>query len=79
MTELEIAREGKLSDRAKEVALDESLDTALLIELIALGYVVIPSNKKRGNIKSVGIGKNLKTKINANIGTSPITLAKKRS
>ena len=37
---------------------------------VAAGLVVIPANRNHKNLRPIGIGKGLKTKINANIGTS---------
>lgn len=69
MTRIELARKGIITDEAREVALAEGVSAEALSEDIASGVSVIPINKKHG-IKPIGIGRNLRTKINANIGTS---------
>ena len=70
MTQLEYAIKGKLTDAMKKVAADEGVSPDTILEGVAAGLIVIPKNKNRDfNLK--GIGKGLKTKVNANIGTSP--------
>lgn len=70
MTQLENARKGVITPQMARVAERESLETGKLVELIASGRVIIPANPGHRNLDPVGIGKGLKTKINANIGTS---------
>ncbi|HEX7502127.1 MAG TPA: phosphomethylpyrimidine synthase ThiC [Acidobacteriota bacterium] len=70
MTQLEHAREGKVTPEMAAVAAKENLDKAALAAAVAAGLVVIPANRNHGNLRPIGIGKGLKTKINANIGTS---------
>jgi len=70
MTQLEYARNGKITDEMIQVAKDESIEVKDLMELIAKGRVVIPANKNHKSLKPIGIGQGLRTKINANIGTS---------
>ncbi len=71
MTLLNKARSGKITKEMKTVAEKERVELQYLIENIAKGSIVIPFNKKHKNLKLLsGIGKGLKTKINANIGTS---------
>lgn len=70
MTQIESAKQGIITEAMKIVAADEHLEPETLRQLIAEGKVVIPANKNHKNLVPIGIGKNLKTKINANIGTS---------
>ncbi len=70
MTQLEKARKGEITSEIQKVAIKESIDSEKLRELIATGRVVIPANINHVNLDPIGIGKSLKTKINANIGTS---------
>jgi len=70
MTQLEHARAGKVTAEMKTVAASEHVDEAGLAAAIAAGLVVIPANRNHRNLRPIGIGKGLKTKINANIGTS---------
>ena len=69
MTRIELAKKGIITDEIKEVALSEGISPERLAADIAEGLTVIPRNIKH-NIKSIGIGKGLRTKVNANIGTS---------
>ena len=59
-----------LSDLIENNFSIEKINPEKLRKLIAKGYVVIPKNIHR-NTKPVGIGDNLRTKVNVNIGTSP--------
>lgn len=69
MTQLEIARSGETSPEMKAVAENEHLDPEFVREGVAAGTIVIPHNVNRG-AKPCGIGAGLRTKVNANIGTS---------
>ncbi|MEE8329805.1 MAG: phosphomethylpyrimidine synthase ThiC [Thermodesulfovibrionia bacterium] len=68
-TRIELARKGIITDEVKKTALSEGVKPEDLSISIASGLVVIPRNANH-NIEPIGIGKGLKTKINANIGTS---------
>jgi len=70
MTQIKEARSGNITPAIKAVAEDEQIHPERLSHLIAEGEVVIPLNPNHTGTKPVGIGKNLKTKINVNIGTS---------
>ena len=69
MTQMQAARAGKITDEMKLVAEAERIDAELLRDRIAAGEIVIPKNIKH-DVQPVGIGKGLRTKVNANIGTS---------
>lgn len=69
MTQIEMAKGGIITEEAKKVALEEGVDVEIVRSRVASGKIVIPCNKNRKN-KLVGIGKGLRTKINASIGTS---------
>src|SRR5574340_541390 len=69
MTRMEFAKKGIITDEVKLVASDEGLTPEQLSGDIASGVSVIPININH-KIKPLGIGKNMRTKINANIGTS---------
>jgi len=71
MTQLELANRGEISPEMEAVAQDEGLTAEQLRDRVAAGLVVIPANKNRRGLKPVGIGQGLRTKVNANIGTSP--------
>jgi phosphomethylpyrimidine synthase len=70
MTQIESARQGIVTEAIKTVAAHELIDEETLRTLVAEGKVVIPANKNHKNLVPIGIGKGLRTKINANIGTS---------
>lgn len=69
MTRIEQARKGILTDEVKAVALAESLSPETLAGDIAAGHSVISRNLLH-DIVPLGIGRGMRTKINANIGTS---------
>lgn len=56
----------------KKVAVSEGVDEEFVADGLAEGTIVIPYNRRRPReIEPCGIGKGLRTKVNANIGTSP--------
>lgn len=69
MTRIELAKKGMITDEVKIVASTEGITPEQLSEDIASGVSVIPINRNH-KIKPLGIGRNMRTKINANIGTS---------
>lgn len=69
MTQIERAREGIITEEIEKVSGDEAVAPEVLREYVASGKVVIPSNKNRV-ARVIGIGKDLRTKVNASIGTS---------
>ena len=69
MTQLERAANGEITEEIKAVGAAEGIDRETLRNNMASGKIVIPANRnRRQNI--VGIGKGLRTKVNASIGTS---------
>ncbi|MBE9536004.1 MAG: phosphomethylpyrimidine synthase ThiC, partial [Proteobacteria bacterium] len=70
MTQLIEARKGNITPEMKEVALQEGLEPEFIRQGVADGNIVVCRNNKHTNIAPLGIGKGLKTKVNANIGTS---------
>jgi phosphomethylpyrimidine synthase len=70
MTQLENARKGIITAQMEAVAAQEALNSETLRQSIAAGRVVIPANRHHRHLRPIGIGQGLKTKINANIGTS---------
>jgi phosphomethylpyrimidine synthase len=69
MTRIELARAGIIGDDVKAAALGEGVDPERLSEDIANGLSVIARNANHA-IPPLAIGRGLRTKINANIGTS---------
>ena len=52
------------------VARDERMPVDELLEKIAKGEIIIPKNRNHTKVKPTGVGTGLRTKVNANIGTS---------
>jgi phosphomethylpyrimidine synthase len=74
-TQLQTAQTGTISDEVKFVAKAETIDAELVRDELAAGRLVIPANKLhlKTNLKPIGIGRALTTKVNANIGTSSVS------
>ena len=70
MTQLELARSGVISEAMRAVAREEGLEPEAVRQGVAAGTVVVPANTNHRNLSPCGIGKGLRTKVNANIGTS---------
>jgi len=70
MTQLELARKGVISPQMALVAEQEGVDGEFIRQGVAEGRIVIPANIKHPNLAPCAIGQGVKTKINANIGTS---------
>ncbi len=70
MTQLEMAREGKITPQMALVAEQEGVEVEVIRQRVAEGTIVIPANIGHQNLVPCGIGQGLKTKVNANIGTS---------
>jgi phosphomethylpyrimidine synthase len=69
MTRIEFAKKGIITEEVKKVSLIEGVEPEGLARDIASGKAVITRNIHH-DIEPLGIGQGLKTKINANIGTS---------
>ena len=69
MTQKSEAIKGNITQEMKDVAKQENIEVDKLARLIADGKVVIPKNVN-SHAKACGIGEELSTKINANIGSS---------
>jgi phosphomethylpyrimidine synthase len=73
-TQLQIARDGVVSEAVRAVAGVENVDAELIRAEVAAGRVIIPANKLhlKSGLAPAGIGRALATKVNANIGTSSV-------
>ncbi|MGH7948846.1 MAG: phosphomethylpyrimidine synthase ThiC [Candidatus Binataceae bacterium] len=69
MTQIEFARKGIVTREMTEVAEDEGLLAEEVRERVASGETVIPHNQHH-EFRAIGIGRGLRTKVNANIGAS---------
>ena len=72
-TQMYYARRGELTKEMSYVAKVEGIGENLLIDEVANGRIIIPANINHANLKPMGIGRKLKTKINANIGNSSLS------
>ncbi|UPU36742.1 phosphomethylpyrimidine synthase ThiC [Geomonas paludis] len=70
MTQLEYARKGIITDKMKTAALAEGVDAEFIRAGIAAGNIIICHNNKHVNGTPLAVGKGLRTKVNANIGSS---------
>jgi phosphomethylpyrimidine synthase len=72
-TQMSSARRGIATAEMMQVAKDEDVGLDTLLHGIARGSIIIPKNTvRKQQIKTVGIGHGLKTKVNVNIGTSTL-------
>lgn len=76
-TQLELARQGQVTDVMRRVAVREGIDTEHLRAELAAGRLVIPANTIHlaGNLEPCAIGRAVSCKINANIGCSSVRSA----
>lgn len=70
MTLMERARRGDGEGALKAAAERESLSPEVLLAGVAAGTAVVPANPAHRGLVPCGIGQGLRTKVNANIGTS---------
>lgn len=70
MTQLTMARQEKISTQMIRVAEREGLEVEIIRREVAAGRIVIPANRRHEGLDPIGIGMGLRTKVNANIGTS---------
>jgi phosphomethylpyrimidine synthase len=72
ITQLQSARAGRITEQMRFIAQDEGVEAQALCAEMAAGRLVIPANKVhlKVGLQPVGIGRILRTKVNANIGTS---------
>src|SRR5512140_1839119 len=70
MTQILEARKGNITPEMEAVARAEGVNVAQVVEGVAGGTIVITRNSRHTSITPLGVGRGLRTKINANIGTS---------
>ncbi len=70
MTQILEARRGNITREMKQVAKNEKVLLEDIIQRLMDGSLIILANRKHSGVTPVGIGKGLRTKVNANIGTS---------
>jgi phosphomethylpyrimidine synthase len=81
MTQIEAARSGQITPAIARVAEREGRPADQIRDAVAAGRLVIPANRhhlaaryggdREGMLDPVGIGRLVRTKVNANLGTSP--------
>ena len=72
-TQMYYARRGELTKQMSYVAKVEGVSENLVMDEVAKGSIIIPANLNHTNLKPMGIGRKLKTKVNANIGNSSLS------
>jgi phosphomethylpyrimidine synthase len=72
-TQLHYARAGIVTDEMLIVAKNEGLSAELVRDEIAAGHLIIPANVRHPELEPIGIGVATRCKVNANIGSSPVT------
>ncbi len=70
MTQMQRALEGEITPEMRKVADEEGIDPEILLQRIAQGTAIIPANIHHEGLRPMGIGQGLRTKVNANVGTS---------
>jgi phosphomethylpyrimidine synthase len=70
MTQLETANNGRISEEMKMCAAAEGVTPDFIRQGVAQGNIVVVRNNRHTAIAPLAVGKGLRTKINANIGTS---------
>jgi len=70
MTQLEKARKGLITEEMKIAARAEKVEPEYIRQGLVEGTIVICRNVNHTAIKPLAIGLGLRTKVNANIGTS---------
>ncbi len=71
MTQKQEAQKGIITPEMHAVAEYEGIDPGYIRDCVSAGTIVIPRNKGKSLPRVRGIGKGLRTKVNANIGSSP--------
>ncbi|MGI6387457.1 MAG: phosphomethylpyrimidine synthase ThiC [Desulfomonilia bacterium] len=71
MTQKQLAQKGTITPEMRTVAEYEGIDPGYVRDCVSAGTIVIPKNKGKTLCRVRGIGKGLRTKVNANIGSSP--------
>lgn len=70
MTQLEYARQGMITTAMEKCAASEGVPVEAIRQGLATGTIVITQNLKHASIAPLAIGKGLRAKVNANVGTS---------
>ncbi len=71
MTQLQSALRGETTKEMRAVAEAESVGVEALLGGVAAGTAVVLANVNHPHVEPLGVGAGLRTKVNANLGTSP--------
>lgn len=69
-TQMDAARQGIITKEMQTVAQKENISEKELCRLVAEGKIAIPANINHKSLSAEGVGQNLRTKINVNLGIS---------
>ena len=69
-TQMQAARDGKITEAMKRVAAEERQSPEAIRERVAKGTVAICANRNHAGLKPAGVGEGFRVKVNANLGTS---------
>ncbi len=72
------AKANSITPAMRRVAELEGVSAEIIRAGVAAGTIVIPANIRHANVEPIGIGRILKTKINANIGNSELSSCPKQ-
>ena len=76
MTQLQAARRQLITPQMRRVAQREHVTARFIAAQVAAGRLVIPANRRHlaphGQLDPLGIGRAITTKVNANLGVSPL-------
>lgn len=78
VTQMARARAGEITPQMAAVAEKEQVSPEFIREGVAAGRIVIPANIHHQALEPIGIGRQLTTKINANIGNSTLSSCPKQ-
>ncbi|MDD5223696.1 MAG: phosphomethylpyrimidine synthase ThiC [bacterium] len=70
LTQIEIARSGKISPEVRAAARKECVGPEIIRDGVARGTIAVLKNRLRRGLTPLAIGQGLKVKVNANIGSS---------
>lgn len=73
ITQMQCARAGEITPAMAQVAASEYREAEEIRAQVAAGTIVIPANIHHAHLQPIGIGRLLRTKINANIGNSSLS------
>ncbi|NOR45203.1 MAG: phosphomethylpyrimidine synthase ThiC [Candidatus Delongbacteria bacterium] len=69
-TQMDAASKGIVTPQMQDVLDRESITKEKLLQLMSEGKIAIPANKNHKNLRGIGIGTGLTTKVNVNLGVS---------